>query len=785
MKYIYKLLIAPYLVLQFFNANAQAPGCPNVNAGNDQNINCIGSAQLTATALHTGATNTYSVSSIPYAPPYPYNTGTPILVNIDDTWSGVIQLPFTFCYYGNQYTQIVAGSNGVVSFNTSNANGYCPWSFTDNCPSPNLPLNSIFGAYHDIDPSVTGTMYQAVLGSYPCRTFVVNWNQVAMYSGVCNSLLATHQIVLYEATNVIEVYIQNKPLCSSWNGGRAIVGIQDASGLQGLTAPNRNSNPTWTAQNEAWRFTPNGLQNYSIAWFDGTTQISTTPNVTVAPTATTTYTAVCTYINCDGSVIVVDDSVTVNVLNPIDLVVTPLNDTICEGESTTISASGAYNYSWTPTTNLTLLSDSVVVVTPPTTTTYTLVVTDQQNTCTGSVDIEIIVIPPPNVEVIAIPNNICEGDTSILLASNASTFEWNDMTTINPYYVTPSNTTTYTVTGYDDYGCSNSASVTVNVSSIPIITFTPPNPAICEGETASVQASGGSFYTWSNSTTANPLVVSPTSTTTYQVTASDPLGICFSTSEVTVTVFDNSIADFSGENLDGCAPLAAAFTDESTNANQWEWSFGDANTSSQQNPIHSYNTAGLYDVTLIVTSVDGCKDTLQKTAFVEVYPQPIASFTWTPEVGKVYDPTITFHSNATAQYWFWDFGDGATSTSSPPVTHTYPGEENTYTVTLVVSNEHGCIDSTQHIITILDDILVFPNVITPNGDGYNDFFVITNADKYPGNILKVYNRWGKMVFEMSNYDNSWNGGNLSDGSYYFVFYYLDKSHHGSLSIIRN
>jgi hypothetical protein len=119
--------------------------------------------------------NDYNVYSIPYNPVCPYNSGTPILVNIDDRWSSIINLPFSFNFYGNNYTQLICGSNGVISFDVQNAGGFCPWSFTISCPSSALITNAIFGVYHDIDPSFSGAMSYIILGSYPNRIFVLNF----------------------------------------------------------------------------------------------------------------------------------------------------------------------------------------------------------------------------------------------------------------------------------------------------------------------------------------------------------------------------------------------------------------------------------------------------------------------------------------------------------------------------------------------------------------------------------------------------------------------------------
>ncbi|MGD0712062.1 MAG: hypothetical protein ABR968_12895, partial [Bacteroidales bacterium] len=125
----FKIVAVFFVFFHIVDIEAQ-PGCPSVSAGTDQTI-CNGScANLVATPFATGASTSYNVSSIPYSPPASYNSGTPILIGIDDRWSNVINLPFNFCFFGNVYTQIVVGSNEIISFDaTSNAPGtFCNWS---------------------------------------------------------------------------------------------------------------------------------------------------------------------------------------------------------------------------------------------------------------------------------------------------------------------------------------------------------------------------------------------------------------------------------------------------------------------------------------------------------------------------------------------------------------------------------------------------------------------------------------------------------------------------------
>jgi hypothetical protein len=212
------------LFFSVINFTYGQPGCPSIDAGPDVTVGCGNNCTtLTATVVPTGQTSSYGVMSIPYTPPFPYSGGTPIIVNTDDVWSSAISLPFTFCYYGNVYSQIVVGSNGVISFDVSQAGGGCQWSYTDACPSPNLPLNAMFGVYQDTDPTYQGLINWQLSGTYPCRMFVISYYQIPYFgdpnsvsTSYCGSpMFATSQMVLYESTNCIEVYVQNKALCAS------------------------------------------------------------------------------------------------------------------------------------------------------------------------------------------------------------------------------------------------------------------------------------------------------------------------------------------------------------------------------------------------------------------------------------------------------------------------------------------------------------------------------------------------------------------------------------------
>ena len=437
------------------NVQAQAPGCPNIVAGPPITLQCTDSCtQLSSTFLATGETTTYGVSSIPYAPPYPYGLGTPTSVNTDDVWSNVINLPFTFCFFGNTYNQLVIGSNGVISFDVSQAGGYNNWSFTDAIPSATLPTNSIMGVYHDIDPSVCGFIRYANLGSYPCRTFVVNFDNVCHYS--CNNLVSRHQIVIYESTNAVEVYVESKPTCASWNSGNALIGIQNVSGNVAFTPPNRNTGPWSVNTPEAWRFLPNGTPNYSIEWTDQSgTVVGNGASVQVCPTTNEVYTAEITYTNCDGSVVVDTDNQAVNFSSNLTLNAVLVDTSDCgqsngSAQASVVSGgSGALQWQWDngETTALAVnLSPGFHCVTA----------TDASG-CSDSSCVFIPVRGPFIDSIISRPDTCTAGIGSATVNFNGGqapiSFQWDDPLGQTTQTATGLSVGVYTVLAIDALGC--------------------------------------------------------------------------------------------------------------------------------------------------------------------------------------------------------------------------------------------------------------------------------------------------------------------------------------------
>ncbi|NDC39933.1 MAG: hypothetical protein EBZ77_00005, partial [Chitinophagia bacterium] len=151
-------------------------------------------------------------------------TPTSAGITTDDGWSGVINIGFTYNFYGNNYTQLLVGSNGALSFNTSLAGGGFGWSITSALLGNTSVKNCICGPWCDIYIPAGGTITYSTVGASPYRKFVATWCHTRMYS--CTTQWTTTQIIIYETTNIAEAHIAHKTTCS-WNGGYAIVGVQN------------------------------------------------------------------------------------------------------------------------------------------------------------------------------------------------------------------------------------------------------------------------------------------------------------------------------------------------------------------------------------------------------------------------------------------------------------------------------------------------------------------------------------------------------------------------------
>ena len=326
-------------------------------------------------------------------------------------------------------------------------------------------------------------------------------------------------------------------------------------------------------------------------------------------------------------------------------------------------------------------------------------------------------------------------------------------------------TITYSTNGF----CPDVSTTTVEVYG-PLLVQAFSNDTICDNESIDITAmgSGGDgnlTYTWTDPSgtvvgTGTSVNVAPQVTTVYTVTLSDGCTTPVATSSVEIVVYPVPEVNFTADVTEGCAPLEVTFTNLSTPiGTECLWDFGDGNTSNEIMVAENiYEVDGCSDVTLTITQ-DGCTNSLTMVDMICVSNQIHPQFLVTPSQVDIWDPTFHFtNASGNAHSYFWDFGDGNTSSEVDP-SHEYPAIAAGYSVCLVAWNDY-CIDSICSAVNIIDEPLYYvPNAFTPDGDEFNQSFkpIFTSGfDPYDFNF-KIFNRWGEIVWESNDASVGWDG----------------------------
>jgi gliding motility-associated-like protein len=564
------LLFASFITI---SAIAQNPSTvftiPNRNILLPCGTNCT---PISVSVPHIKETNTYVITNPAYAP-FAYTTpgGTPVTsVYSDDTWSQKIPLPFafSFCFFGINYPTLLMGSNSAITFDTARAgtgSGYAIAASGGGIPNTAYAPSMIFGPYHDIDPSLTISANKKieyrVEGVAPKRRFIASYNEVPYFLDACNTLRATHQMVLYENTGVIEVYIHSKPYCTSWNSGMTILGIQNQARNLGVAAAGKNAT-VWgaTGMDSCFRFIPAGgapmfkraelvVNNVVIA--TNTTDTSSGaagvlninfPNV--CPTLdSTAYAIRVVYGSCSNPALELSFVDTVFVKkNTLTATTAKTNATCFVNGSITVSGTGGVAPLQYSINGGTYQSSNTFTNLQPGTYTVT---TRDASSCAFTSPPVIIALQGAITATVAADTALCFGGTfTRAVTSTGTSYSWSPATGLNnpnianPVF-TPQTTTIYTVTASTG-NCTAQASFKVTV--FPGASANAgPDGLIITGDHYTLQgvASTGS-YTWSpplGLTAANILnpSASPAQTTTYTLKVTTSQG-CVATDSMVVTV---------------------------------------------------------------------------------------------------------------------------------------------------------------------------------------------------------------------------------------------------------
>lgn len=376
-------------------------------------------------------------------------------------------------------------------------------------------------------------------------------------------------------------------------------------------------------------------------------------------------------------------------------------------------------------------------------------------------------------------------DLSAISSGNITNWDWdfgdgNSSSLQNPtnqYASASVYNVTLTVTS--DFGCSNVISQQVSTSAL-IADFTVTSGCLNAPTQFTDQSvlNGGTITNWSwdfgDGTTSNLQDPSHVYTSmgnfTVNLTVTSDAG-CTNTVSQQVTVNADPVANF--DAVGACSGTAVPFTDLSTinpgSISNWNWNFGDGSSSSVQNPSHVYMSGGMFNVTLEVTSNAGCTASVTQPVLIDQSPN--ASFSYNPTEPDILNTTVQFINQSTGSITYsWNFAGSGTSNQTNPI-YTFPDIPGNYAVTLVASN--GICTDTLHQVIVVNDALIYyvPNAFTPDGDEFNQEFVpvFTNGfDPYDFN-MKIFNRWGELIFESNDakvgWDGSYHGMYVPDGIY--------------------
>lgn len=476
----------------------------------------------------------------------------------------------------------------------------------------------------------------------------------------------------------------------------------------------------------------------AYTWDNGTT----TNTIVVTPTVNTTYTVTSVAGTCTNMAVY---TVSVSPVPTINIT----GSVTCPGQNTTLTASGGTFYSWS-TGSLT----NTTTVNPLVNTTYT--VTGILAACTNTAAYTVTVIPTPSISVTPPNPLICAGDSTVLSASGASSYTWSTGSTSFSTTVNPASTQNYTVVGAVG-SCTALTVVTVTVNGQPITTAG--NSTICIGQSTTLSASGGTLYSWSNGASGSSISVTPTTTTIYTVTSI--IGTCTNTAVDTVNVTLPPTLTVTGTPY--CAGQTTTIT--ASGATSYTWSSGSTTNSIVVSPF------GNASYTVIASSIPSCTSSSVFTpSLITGSPQIIN----TSPVIYCLDSTKTITVRAIGGNqpynisWLIPIGgsipfDTLNNTFYFPQTNT----QSSLSYTIIVTDQCLYADTIAIDINSVDCSIIIPNVVTPNGDGINDFFRINGLENFPGSTLTAFNRWGNQIYNSDNYNNDW-APDVNDGTYFYV-----------------
>ncbi len=464
------------------------------------------------------------------------------------------------------------------------------------------------------------------------------------------------------------------------------------------------------------------------------------------------------------------DSVFVKVRQPL-VVSLPKDTLICYGSSVSFTANAAggdtatHAFTW----NLSLPSQNNQTLTL---TNKATVIVALNDLCSATSTDTMVINVMPKLKINGLRDTvICFGNkvplNPIVTGGVASQYQytWSQGLGNAPNQIVAPTTLTFYQLKVED-ACSNpSDSLTIKIDVKPTLSLKAQltDYSICKGDTTHLyfNMSGGmvSQYQWTiNGVNSNVTSIKyqPSTSTQYIVRLQDN---CSQPVSDTVKVFVNPIpvADFTVNKTTICKNEMVWFTNQSSGAQNYLWYLTSSDSTNANDPVYIYNQAGVFDVQLKAISDSGCVDVKQKLAYMTVVDLPKAQFSYLPKAPDFINRDVSFQNNSVNQNTFeWSFGDFTKETSVSSPIHNYP-DTGRFPVRLIVRNSIGCADTAYELIRVKDVFRVFiPDAISMNHDLINDSLIILGRGILTYN-LKVFNRWGEMLYNGNMGDLPFNG----------------------------
>jgi gliding motility-associated-like protein len=624
-----------------------------------------------------------------------------------------------------------------VSLTVTNLYG-CSSTITDTIVVTALPVASFVAN----DPTVcinSNILFDnTTVSAAPISSYLWNYGDPA--SGINNTSTLEDGFHIYNAAGTYTVKLTLT----------AITGCSDTvtSSVTIYPSATANAGPDKTiCINNLTSLTASGGVSYT--WLPITSISPTnTATINVNPTINTTYTVTVTNSNgCTASDVVI---VSINTLPSINA---GADITICPGVITQLNASGGVSYAWSPGSSL----SNPNIANPTTNTTnnitYTVIGTDN-NGCSAKDTINITVYQSPIANA-GVDLEMCYTDSVTLQGIGGIAFNWSPAISVNNptdsvTIANPLVTTTYILTVTDTNGCKDNDNIIVTVHQAPNINAGL-DQTVCLGNVANLYASGLVNYNWSpDPTLSSTTIPNPSAFTVtdneYFLQGTDAFG-CIGFDSVMVTVIQ-PFTMIVGPGAEVCEGQSIQLSAEGAVSYQWE------PASSLDNPYVSqpYASPSSNTTYTVIGSDNIC---FQDVAYIEVivHPLPIA-YAGEDQI-ILSGETVILGASGTGTYsWSPPDGLSCSDCTSPEAT---PLETTTYVLT--VTNEFGCRieDSVKIRVGCQDDVVFVPNAFSPNGDGFNDVFYVRSNGLRFMDYMRIYDRWGTVVFETTDKNTGWDG----------------------------